>query len=139
MKLEPGTELAPYRIESVNPETMEVWAPILHDPNPIHLDRAAVRAAGLGDRRINQGPINLAYVITMFHRDFPGALVEDMRNRFTDNAYEGEALEARATITDIDKSEDMIRVMLSFSLHSDERDVVISGSATLILAEGMAV
>ncbi|WP_238368469.1 MaoC family dehydratase [Mesobacterium pallidum] len=138
MKPEPGTDLPPYRIEHVDPETMKAWAPLLRDPNPIHLDRAAVRAAGLGDRRINQGPINLAYVVTLLHRAFPGAFIEDIRNRFTDNAYEGEALEARATVTGVEDTDGRTRVTLEFTLNSDERAVVISGTAALILPEGEA-
>lgn len=135
MKPEIGAELAPYRIESVDPDTMKAWAPILRDPNPIHLDRDAVRAAGLGDRRINQGPINLAYIVTMLHRAFPGAFIEDIRNRFTDNAYEGESLEARATVTGVDDAGGRTRITLDFTLNSDERAAVISGSAALLLPE----
>ncbi|MHB8736479.1 MAG: MaoC/PaaZ C-terminal domain-containing protein, partial [Terriglobales bacterium] len=51
--LEPGAELGPLTIERIDPEKMKIFAVVLDDPNPIHLDPAAVRAAGLGDRVIS--------------------------------------------------------------------------------------
>ena len=52
-------------LESVSPEKMKIFAALARDPNPIHWDRAAVAERGLGDRLINQGPINLGYVVNM--------------------------------------------------------------------------
>ena len=40
-------------------------AAILRDPYPVHWDRAANEALGLGQRVINQGPLNLSYVANM--------------------------------------------------------------------------
>ena len=34
-----GDVLPPFRIASIDPEAMKVWAVALHDPNAIHLDR----------------------------------------------------------------------------------------------------
>ena len=41
---------------TVRQDAMDVFADILDDPNPIHLDPEAVGRRGLGDRTINQGP-----------------------------------------------------------------------------------
>lgn len=125
---EVGAELPPWVVEAVSPETMALWAPILGDPNPIHLDRAAVRAAGLGDRRINQGPINLGYVLKMLANAFPAARIAHVQNRFADNVYEGERVEARGRVTAVDG----LTVTCDFAL-TTERGTAISGSARLVL------
>ena len=65
MRLEAGQTVTPYVVESVSPEPMKTMAAILDDPNPIHYDEASVRALGLGERPINQGPSNLGYLMEM--------------------------------------------------------------------------
>jgi acyl dehydratase len=131
MILEPGAALPAYRIESVDPEAMKVWAVILRDPNPIHLDPAAVRAAGLGDRVINQGPMNVAFVMNMLAKAFPGSRLESFETRFVDNVYGGEAIEAGGTIAAVEASGPSRRITCDVWLKADERDVVISGRAVL--------
>ncbi|MBN9099848.1 MAG: hypothetical protein J0I49_17310 [Pseudonocardia sp.] len=44
---------------------MKIMAALLRDPNMIHLDAGETARLGLGDRVVNQGPINLGYVHTM--------------------------------------------------------------------------
>ena len=60
----PGAEIPPLTIV-VDAQRMKTMAAILRDPYPVHWDPDAVRAAGLGDRPINQGPLNLGYVANM--------------------------------------------------------------------------
>lgn len=60
-----GDVIAPFVIESVDPQRMKTMAAILRDPYPIHWDRAAVASMGLGQRTINQGPLNLGYIANM--------------------------------------------------------------------------
>lgn len=63
----PGTgELLPeWDMPSVDAARMRTMAAILRDPYPVHWDRAANAALGLGGRVINQGPLNLGYVANM--------------------------------------------------------------------------
>lgn len=138
MQVEVGARLQARRIDDVSPETMKVWAPILHDPNPIHLDRDAVRAKGLGNRLINQGPINLGYCIDMLHAAFPGGVIEEITNRFVDNVYEGDGLTASGEITEIVGLPNGYRIRCDFRLKADERDLVITGSALIALPCGSA-
>ena len=63
--VEVGTRIPEFRVESVDPWRMKVFAALARDPNPIHWDRREVAARGLGDRLINQGPTNLGYVCNM--------------------------------------------------------------------------
>ena len=43
-------------------------AAILQDPNPIHYDVDLVRELGMGDAPVNQGPINLAFLMNVVTR-----------------------------------------------------------------------
>ncbi len=49
----------------VDAARMKTMAAILRDPYPVHWDRLANQAFGLGGRVINQGPLNLSYVANM--------------------------------------------------------------------------
>lgn len=136
MQLEVGAALPPLRVDYVSPEVMKIWAPILHDPNPIHLDREVVKAKGLGDLLINQGPINLGYIMDMLHAAFPGGTIEAITNRFVDNVYESDGLTASGTITGIEDEGSIRRIQCEFRLAADKRADVITGKATLALPVG---
>lgn len=124
-----GDAIPPFAIPSVSPDAMRAWSVFLADPNPIHLDVAAVQAAGLGDKRINQGPINVAYMMNMLLSAFPGCRIEAMDSRFLDNVYEGDRVVASGTVTAVEGN----RVSCEFSLNVDGRGVVNSGTATIII------
>jgi acyl dehydratase len=47
---------------------MAVLALLLRDPNPIHFDPDASAALGFGRVCVNQGPANLAYLLTELAR-----------------------------------------------------------------------
>jgi 3-hydroxybutyryl-CoA dehydratase len=124
-----GDTLPPFVIESVSPEAMKQWAVFLADPNPIHLDVEVVKAKGLGDRVINQGPINVAYMMNMLMAAFPGAKIEAMDSRFLDNVYGGDKAVASGTITAIEGN----RISCEFTLDVEGRGTVNSGTATIIV------
>ena len=60
-----GELLPEWDMPSVEASRMRTMAAILRDPYPVHWDRAANEALGLGGRVINQGPLNLGYVANM--------------------------------------------------------------------------
>ncbi|KUR76694.1 MaoC/PaaZ C-terminal domain-containing protein [Novosphingobium sp. Fuku2-ISO-50] len=129
MSVTVGDSLPPFTIERISPEGMRDWSVFLADPNPIHLDVEAVRAKGLGDKRINQGPINVAYVINMLLAAFPGGRIEAMDSRFLDNVYEGDRVTATGTVTAVEGN----RVSCTFTLDVDGRGTVNSGTATIAI------
>lgn len=65
MKVEVGDAIPHWTLERVTPERMRTVAAILRDPNPIHWDPAAAAKLGLGNRVVNQSPLNLGYVVNM--------------------------------------------------------------------------
>ena len=97
-----GQELTPLVIESVSAERMKTVAALLNDSNPIHFDVESVKALGMGDRVVNQGPNNMAYLVTMLG-DWAGGPghVRGLRVRFLGNVFAGDRLTARATVTGV--------------------------------------
>lgn len=122
-----GDTLPPFTIESVSAEAMEQWAIFLADPNPIHLDVEVVKAKGLGDRVINQGPANVAYMMNMLMRAFPGGRIKAMDSRFLDNVYGGD----RATVTGTVAAIDGNSIACTFTLDVEGRGTVNSGTTTI--------
>src|ERR1700759_471003 len=112
MAIQAGPELGPRVIESVDPEKMKVFAVALADPNPIHLDREAVKAAGLGDRVINQGPAGLGYLLNMLREAVPEATVSPLAVRFTANVFEGDRVVAGGVVDAVDDGRATCRVWL---------------------------
>ena len=71
-------------------ESMDIWAVILDDPNPIHLDANAVKQVGLGNKTINQGPANIAYILNMIEDNFPNSQILKMNNKMTNSVLQGD-------------------------------------------------
>ena len=124
-----GAALPPFVIESVSPDAMQEWSVFLADPNPIHLDVDVVKSKGLGDKHINQGPINVAYMMNMLMAAFPGCRIESMDSRFLDNVYEGDRAVASGEITAVEGN----RVSCDLKLDVDGRGTVNAGTATIII------
>ena len=124
-----GDTLPPFVIEAVSPDSMRDWSVFLADPNPIHLDVEVVKAKGLGDKRINQGPINVAYMMNMLMMAFPGCRIETMDSRFLDNVYEGDRVVASGEVTSVEGS----RVTCDLKLDVDGRGTVNAGTATILI------
>ena len=135
MSVNVGDSLTPFVIDSVSTEAMKDWAVFLADPNPIHLDVEVVKAKGLGDRVINQGPINVAYIINMLHNNFEGATIEDVDSRFLDNVYGGDKIETYGTVTEVNQTDDSTRISCDIGLRVDGRGDVISGTAVVVLSK----
>lgn len=91
----------PARTTIVDAAAMVAMSQVLRDPNPIHLDPAAVRLAGMGDRTINQGPANLAYIIDMAALALPGYRMADIDSRYLGNVHAGDVVEAGGVVADV--------------------------------------
>lgn len=124
-----GDTLPPFVIDSVSPDAMRDWSVFLADPNPIHLDVEVVKSKGLGDKRINQGPINVAYMMNMLMMAFPGCRMESMDSRFLDNVYEGNRATASGEVTSVEGN----RVSCDIKLEVDGRGTVNAGTATILI------
>jgi acyl dehydratase len=65
MNAQVGDAIPSWTMPYVDPARMKTMAAILRDPYPVHWDREANEALGLGGRVINQGPLNLSYIANM--------------------------------------------------------------------------
>ncbi len=122
-----GDALPTFVIESVSAAAMQEWAVFLADPNPIHLDPAVVKAKGLGDRVINQGPANVAYVMNMLMQAFPNGTIAAMESRFVDNVYAEDRLTAGGSETSVKDGIAGCDVWL----RAEGRGAVITGTARI--------
>ncbi|MBD76179.1 MAG: hypothetical protein CL807_04650 [Citromicrobium sp.] len=113
---------------------MREWATFLRDDNPIHLDPAAVAALGLGDRVINQGPANLAYVINMLHAAFPSGTITGLSTRFLGNVRAGDCVVAGGTITSLKADE----AECDFELRVVDGEPALAGTATIALNQQLS-
>lgn len=130
MTLSIGDVIPPFTIIAA-PDAMKVWAQALHDPNLIHLDPEAVKAKGLGDRVINQGPANLAYVMNALRAAFPHGAIEKLEARFLDNVFGGEAVEASGRVVEMVEENGLRRISCDVWLTPRGRDPVLTGVAII--------
>jgi len=130
-----GTEVPPLRIDPVPIEQMKTVAALLNDSNPIHWDVESVRALGMGDRPVNQGPNNLAYVISMLVAWAGGdnAAVRRIQCRFLGNVFGGETVTARGVVTAVREEGGQRLADLDVRLERSPEDVVLAGTATVAI------
>jgi len=129
-----GQEVPPLVIDPVTAEPMKTVAALLHDSNPIHFDVEAVKALGMGDRVVNQGPNNMAYVVNML-ADWAGGSgrVRGLRVRFLGNVFAGDRLTARGTVTGLREEDGERFADLDVWLERAEDDRVLDGTAVVAL------
>jgi len=106
-------------------ESMNTWAVILDDPNPIHLDASAVKQVGLGDKTINQGPANIAYVLNMIEENFPNSQILKMNNKMTDSVLEGDLVTVSGQITEVKAKGDQFIASCSIKLTVGEDKIAV--------------
>jgi len=121
--------LPEYRIESVSAPAMHQMAVILDDPNQIHLDPDAVRAAGLGDRVINQGPTNVGYAMDMLRAAFPGARVRRFSAKFLQNVFGGDTVVIRGTVDSVEDHGDHITATCTVEVQAEPARPVLAATA----------
>jgi acyl dehydratase len=112
---------------------MKTFAAILRDPNPIHWDRDEVSAKGFGDRLINQGPINLGYILNGLMAWAGPDSIRRIRVRFASNVLEGDRVEAAGEVTGI-REIDGVKVAdcnIWLTRQDGERALVGTASVTL--------
>ena len=134
MQVAVGMELPRWEVPAVSAEKMKTIAALLADPNPIHWDTAAVAALGMGDRPVNQGPLNMAYVMNMLATWCGGHdRLRTFRVRFLGAVFAGDRLVAGGVVTAV-RNEDGVRVAdCDVFLSVVDGDVVLKGVATVVL------
>lgn len=125
-----GDRIPELVIDPVDVEKMKTMAALLQDPNPIHWDVEVVKRLGMGDRPVNQGPNNWAYIGSMLAAWAGGdEKVRNMRVRFLDNVFGGDRVVAGGEVTAVDGD----RVTCDVWLKRDGEHPVVSGTAVVVM------
>ncbi|GGN80656.1 MaoC/PaaZ C-terminal domain-containing protein [Nocardia rhizosphaerihabitans] len=132
-----GDELPERLVTAVRAEDIRMVALILRDPNPIHYDLAAVQAAGLGDRAINQGGATMAYVMNLL-TEWAGSrkALRSIECSFRGNVAAGDDVSVGGRVTAVEPTTDgaLVDVEVWADVVGGRR--AIAGSATVFLAVG---
>lgn len=128
-----GDVLPDWTVAAVPTDRMKVMAAILRDPNPIHWDRDELSARGLDPRLINQGPINLGYVVNMLEAWAGRDALRRLSARFTRNVLEGDRVTAGGRVTAVRVEDGRTLVDCEVWLDTDERGRAVEGTATVEL------
>ena len=133
--VEVGTQLPPYGVPSVSAEKMKTMAALLSDPTPIHWDVATLQALGMGDRPVNQGPLNMGYVMNAVTAWAGGPdRLRRLRVRFLGNVLAGHHLRVRATVSALREEGGARLADCDVVLEVVDGDPVVSGTATVVLS-----
>jgi acyl dehydratase len=133
MEVDVGTEL-PEKVVAIDTEKMKTMAVILRDSNPIHWDVESVKELGMGDRVVNQGPINMAYVMNLLS-DWSGGAenVRRLKVRFMANVFSGDTVRAGGTVTGVRDENGERLADLDVWLDVDGGSRALAGVATVVV------
>lgn len=125
-----GAELPPWTLpHGVDTDRIARLATLLGDPNPLHLDPAAARAAGYPDL-LNQGPSNLAMLANLLLRSFPGWQVRRLRARLGGAVVAGRPVRATGRVTGVADRDGQRWVTCALRLR-------VAGDITVLTGEGV--
>jgi acyl dehydratase len=127
-----GAEIPPWTMASVDPARMKTMAAVLRDPYPVHWDRAANEAIGLGGRVINQGPLNLGYIVNMLLAWAGPSCVRRLTVSFGRPVLDGDCVTARGSVVAVEDVDGERRATCEVRLER-EGEVVVTGTAVVAL------
>jgi acyl dehydratase len=132
MSAQVGDELPQWRNDHVDAARMKTMALLLRDSNPLHFDPDTVRKLEMGDRVVNQGPINLAFVMRMLGA-WAGGLdhLRRLRVRYLGNVFAGDAVVAGGTVTAVHEHGGELTAECTVWLEVAGRGRVLEGTATV--------
>ena len=135
MSIAVGDEIPPWTMEHVDPARMKTMAALLRDPYPIHWDRQATASIGLGERAVNQGPLNLSYVVNMLHAWQGTTCVRRLDVSFGRPVFDGDTVTARGVVRELSTVGGELRATCEVRLDRDD-EAVLTGTAVVALGDG---
>ena len=114
-----GDEIAAWSTR-VSPEPMKLYAALARDPTPIHWAQHPA---------INQGPLNVGYIVNMLIAWAGPASIRDVDVRFTDNVLEDDTVTAKGIVTHVTEDEAVCDVWLE----KQDGTKAVQGTATVAL------
>jgi acyl dehydratase len=115
---------------------MKTMAAILRDPYPIHWDRNATAALGLEGRTVNQGPLNLGYIVNMLLAWAGPSCVRRLTVSFGRPVLDGDSVTAGGRVVSVATVDGERRATCEVWLDRDGEHVV---TGTAVVAVDIAV
>jgi acyl dehydratase len=128
-----GDTITPWTMQSVDPARMRTMAAILRDPYPVHWDRTSNDRLGLNGRVINQGPLNLSYIVNMLHAWTGPSSVRRLTVAFARPVLDGDTVTACGTVLSIESVDGEQRATCEVWLERDGEKVV-TGTAVVAVS-----
>jgi acyl dehydratase len=128
-----GDEIPPWTMPSVDPARMRTMAAILRDPYSVHWDREANAALGLPGRVVNQGPLNLGYIVNMLLAWAGPSCVRRLTVSFGRPVLDGDSVTARGRVTEVADVDGERRATCEVWLDR-EGEQVVTGTAVVATA-----
>ena len=133
MNIKVGNEIPSLDIPAVDPQKMKTMAALLRDPYPIHWDVDGNEKMGIKGKVVNQGPLNLSYVVNMLMNWQGQDCIRRLTVRFTGWVLGGDTLSAHGKVISLDDSSNIILAKCEIWLErGDER--LLEGEAIVALA-----
>lgn len=129
----PGDALPTWTMPCVDAGRMKTMAAILRDPYPVHWDRTANARIGLGERVVNQGPLNLGYIVNMLHAWAGPGSVRRLTVSFGAPVLDGDRVVAGGQVVDSAPGDGEVLVTCAVWLARDGEEVV-RGTAVVALS-----
>ncbi len=132
MNIEVGNEIPSLVIPSVDAQKMKTMAALLRDPYPIHWDVDGNEKMGIKGKVVNQGPLNLSYIVNMLMNWQGQDCIRRLTVRFTGWVLGGDTLSTHGKVVSIDDSADELLATCDIWLERDgER--LLEGEAVVAL------
>ena len=120
-------------------EDLELAVRLTGGRHPVHIDDAAARKAGLHGR-IFHGAVSAAIMASAIGKRFAdcSAAILEQSSKFRMPVYPGDNLESRWTVTSAarGRQEGQFIILLTGELRNQRADVVIEGTAKVLLCGG---
>lgn len=97
-----GDEIPPWTMEIVDPARMKTMAAILRDPYTVHWDRAGNDRLAIGPRVVNQGPLNVGYIVNMLIAWAGPGCVCRLTLAFGRPVLDGDSVTAQGVVAHVD-------------------------------------
>jgi len=130
MNVTVGDTIAPWTMERVDPARMRTMAAILRDPYPVHWDRHANARLGLDGRVINQGPLNLSYIVNMLHAWAGPTCVRRLTVSFARPVLDEDRVTATGTVVSVADVDGERQATCQVRLERGD-EVVVTGTAVV--------
>jgi acyl dehydratase len=128
-----ATPIPDFVVESVDPQRMKTMAAILRDPYRVHWDREATSAMGLGGRVINQGPLNVSYIVNALHAFAGAGSIRRLTVNFHRPVFDGDRVIAGGRVLGGADESGSRRVRIWLKRPTADVDkVVVSGEALVL-------